>query len=106
MVRDGAVLECSFGSCPGHLRATEINGAILQEAKEAVITDFLPEINIPCFGVCGSPLSQGECIPATVSPWLNGKNDFIIGKVPALMDDSILPCLKGGIITIKKNGQK
>lgn len=105
MVRDGAVLRCSFGSCTGCLRATQINGADLKKGKEAVITDFLPEVNIPSFGVCGSPAAGGECIPATIMPWILGKQDYLLGNVPALMSDSILPCLRGGIIIVEKNGQ-
>ncbi|MCI8408664.1 MAG: DUF4280 domain-containing protein [Lachnospiraceae bacterium] len=105
MVRDGAILHCCFGSCKGCLRATQINGVDLKDGKEAVITDFLPEVNIPSFGVCTSPLAGGECIPATILPWIQGKSDYLVGKIPALMDDSILPCLRGGIITVERNGQ-
>lgn len=105
MVRDGAVLKCTYGSCEGCLNATQTNGADLKKEKEAVITDFIPLVNIPSFGMCGSPMAGGTCVPATILPWIQGKEDYLLGKIPALMDDSILPCLRGGIITVKKHGQ-
>lgn len=105
MVRDGAVLRCSAGSCVGCLKATQMNGVDLKKGNEAVITDFLPEINIPSFGICESPSGGGPCIPVTILPWVQGKEDYLVGKIPALMDDSILPCLRGGIITVERNGQ-
>lgn len=105
MVKHGATLTCSYGSCPGKIKATRENGAKLKEENEAVITDFIPGINIPCFGICSSPLGGGACVPMTIMPWLLGKEDVYVGNVNALMDDSILPCLRGGIISIEEHGQ-
>lgn len=105
MVRDGAPLYCTFGSCHGCLKATRDTGAQLKEANEAVASDFLPEVNIPSFGLCSSPIGGGECVPVTIMPWIQTKDDMLVGKQPVLMDDSILPCLKGGLISVVKHGQ-
>lgn len=106
VIKSGAKLKCIYGSIESELRVPKDNGAIIKEGNEAVITDFIPEVNIQSFGVCSCPLTgETPCIPVTIMPWIQGKTDYLIGEIPALMDDSILPCLKGGIISIKKHGQ-
>lgn len=105
VVKDGAVLVCTFGSMEGTLKVPDYQGSKVKGGNEAVITDVIPEVNIPAFGICSCPAGQGPCVPETISPWINGKEDFTIGHIPAVMDDGILPCLKGGIISIKNHGQ-
>lgn len=106
VVKNGAQLTCTFGSMESELKVLNNNGAIVKKEYEAVITDYISEINIQSFGICTCPLTgETPCIPVTVMPWIQEKMDYLIGEVPALMNDSILPCLKGGIISITKHGQ-
>lgn len=105
-VKNGAALQCTFGSMESELQVPNDNGALVKKENEAVITDFVPLVNIRPFGICRCPLTgESPCMPATVMPWLKGKTDYLVGETPTLTDESILPCLKGGIISIKKHGQ-
>lgn len=105
VVKDGATLVCTYGSTDGKLQIPNNHGSIVKYGNEAVITDFVPEVNIPSFGICSCPSGGGVCIPLTLLPWIQEKDNLTIGKIPAVMDDSFLPCLKGGIISVKKHGQ-
>lgn len=106
IVKNGAKLKCTLGSMESELQVPKNNGAVVKQGNEAVITNFIPEVNIQSFGICNCPLTgEAPCIPVTVMPWIQGKMDYLIGEIPALMEDSILPCLKGGIISVKKHGQ-
>lgn len=106
-VKEGATLQCTFGTMESKLQIPNKNDALLQEENEAIITDCISGIHIMPFGTCNCPATgQAPCTPLTISPWLNGKHDFVFGVIPVLLENSMLPCAKGGIITIKHVGQK
>jgi hypothetical protein len=115
----GALLQCSFGAAPGPLSVLPVN-RVLTGTPAATITDSIPLVNIPSFGMCSSPsnpvviagtaaalgvLTPMPCVPATVPPWLPGSPTVLIGNLPALDDQSRLMCMWGGLIQITMAGQ-
>ncbi len=115
----GALLQCSFGAAPAPLSALPVN-RVLTGTPAATITDSIPLVNIPSFGMCSSPSNPVviaataaalgvptpmPCVPATVAPWLPGSPTVLIGNFPALDDQSRLMCMWAGVIQITMAGQ-
>ena len=115
----GATLQCSFGAAPSTLVVLPANRT-LTTTPAATIMDHAPLVNILPFGMCSSPanptvaaataaalgvLTPMPCVPATASPWVVGSPTVLIGKMPALNNNSKLMCNWGGVIQVVSPGQ-
>jgi hypothetical protein len=117
MVKDGAMLCCSFSvpPKPGKLKVLPINRVKTEEGWAATIMDHLPQVNIPDFGMCLAPtnpmvikntaLAGGiptpdKCTPITPAPWIVGSPTVQIGSIPALDATSRCMCVWLGVISI------
>ena len=92
-VVDRAKLKCPFGDKESKLRVTKTRRVYINNSRQGNIMDFKPKENILSFGDCSSltnpmvPLQQPQITEdckdalcsATVSPWINGKTDVLIG---------------------------
>ena len=78
-----AMLQCSFGVAPSTLVVLPLARVLVEGKPAAAVTDMLPGVNIPPFGMCTSlanpmvaaataaalgVLTPMPCIPATVGP--------------------------------------
>lgn len=119
-VVDGAKLKCSFGDKESNFKVPMTHDVYINDKSQGNIMDFKPNVNIMPFGMCSSlanptvaaataanygRLQKMPCIPVTVSPWLNGKTDFLISKFPALLNTSKLMCMWCGVISVVDDGQ-
>jgi hypothetical protein len=115
LVCDGAILSCSMGLGAGQLLVPPSVRASGDKKPFAVITDHVPQLNLPGFAVCRSPanpsvaaataaaqgaLTPMPCIPATSSPWAPGSAAGSIDGVPALTSISTCMCQYAGLIQI------
>ena len=116
-----AQLMCSFGVAPAVLSVIP-KGLPVQAGGQmaATIQDFMPNANIPPFGMCTTPsnpqvaaatsaamgvLTPQPCIPMTTAPWTPGSPTVQINGAPALTNSSTCQCMWGGAITITNPGQ-
>ena len=116
-----AQLMCSFGVAPAVLSVIP-KGLPVQAGGQmaATIQDFMPNANIPPFGMCTTPsnpqvaaatsaamgvLTPQPCIPMTTSPWTPGSPTVQINGAPALTSTCTCTCMWGGAITITSPGQ-
>jgi len=104
-VVEGAALRCSFGSSVSRLGIPIGHGVYIHGKKQANISDKQGMQNIRSFGQCLCPNQPPTCTPAVTAPWTNGKSSVIIENHPALLNTSITFCVRGGVITIAKDGQ-
>jgi len=85
-----------------------------------VLTDMVPMVNIPPFGMCSSlsnptvasataaalgVLTPMPCIPVPAGVWLSPAPKVQIGGQPAISDGSKLLCAWGGQIAVQFAGQ-
>src|ERR1700741_914660 len=94
-----AQLMCSFGVAPAVLSVIP-KGLPVQAGGQmaATIQDFMPNANIPPFGMCTTPsnpqvaaatsaalgvLTPQPCIPMTTAPWTPGSPTVTINGAPA-----------------------
>lgn len=114
-VTSGAMLMCPMGLAPAPLTVVPKGQPVMFESQlAATITDCVPLVNIPSFGVCKSlanpttasltaaafgALTPGPCVPVT-TPWVPGAPTVLIGGVPALNASSKCTCAYGGTISI------
>lgn len=120
-VVDGATLSCNHGSSKPKLKILPDRTVKLKGKGKANVGDSKPMVNIQPFGMCKSPTnpaviavkaaSQGATTEAPCTPacamWLNGKNDVLVQKLPALLSNSTLICMIGaGTIKIEDDGQE
>jgi hypothetical protein len=83
--------------------------------------DYKPNINIMPFGLCSSManpavaaataanngvLTRMPCTPVVTMPWMNGKQNVLIAKHPALLNKCTNQCMYAGIISIVDDGQE
>lgn len=119
-VTSGAKLKCSCGDKISTLTVYCDRTVFLTEKPMANISDHVSLYNIHPFGRChttkypatGSAtaanhghLTPMPCVPGTVTPWKNGKDDYIVKGQPALLKSSYCKCMWGGIIRITDDGQ-
>lgn len=119
-VVEGATLKCSFGDKESKFKIPVTHKVFIEGKPQGNIMDFKPTVNILPFGDCSSlanpvvaaataanngVLKKMPCIPATVSPWVKGKDDVLIEYSPALLNESTNTCMWCGLIEIKKDGQ-
>jgi hypothetical protein len=116
----GASMMCSFGMAPSSLVVLPTNKVLTSEVPDANIMDHIPMTNIMPFGMCMSPanpvvasataaalgvLTPMPCIPATLSPWVPGALNVLLGNAPALDNVSTLMCNWGGLISFVTPGE-
>jgi hypothetical protein len=116
----GASMMCSFGMAPSSLVVLPTNKVLTSEVPDANIMDHIPMTNIMPFGACMSPanptvaaatsaamgvLTPMPCIPATLSPWVPGALNVLLGNAPALDNVSTLMCNWGGLISFVTPGE-
>jgi len=112
-VKSGTRIKCSFGTTPSTIQVLPIRTVKMDGAQMANIMDNKPMVNIKPFGMCRSlanptvasatsaamgVLTPMPCIPNTTAPWAPGKFDLQVNGQPALLDDSRLMCMWGGVI--------
>lgn len=112
-------MMCSMGLAPSTLVVLPIN-RVLGATPFACITDSVPFMNVPPFGMCTCPANPvvaaataaalgvptpAPCIPATAAPWVPGVPKVLIGSMPAVDSNCRLMCSFGGIITVVSPGQ-
>jgi len=86
----------------------------------AVMTDMVPMVNLPSFGMCQNPanpavaaataaalgvLTPMPCVPVPAGSWLNPASKVQFGGQNALTNGSKLMCAWGGQITVQFAGQ-
>ena len=115
-----AMLQCSFGVAPATLSVVPPSTNVVVEGKPAAtITDMVPIMNVPPFGMCMSlanpsvaaataaalgVLTPMPCMPAIAGPWVPAAPKTFIGSRPALAAGSTATCVWGGVITITQPG--
>ena len=119
-VTNGATLQCSMGVAPSSLVVLPTNRTLACDQPAANIQDHVPMANVMSFGMCMSPanpavaaataaalgvLTPMPCIPATVSPWVPGVLDVLVGGMPAVDNNCTLMCLWAGVIQVITPGQ-
>ncbi len=120
LVCTGAMLMCSFGVAPSTLNVLPKNMVNACNMPAANIMDNIPMANIMPFGVCQSlanptvasataaalgVLTPMPCVPVIPAPWVPGSPQVLIGKMPALNNNSKCMCAWGGVISINMPGQ-
>jgi hypothetical protein len=117
----GAQMMCSFGMAPSNLVVLPINRVTTSMVPDANIMDHIPLVNILPFGDCTTPsnpmvaaataaalgvLTPVPCIPMTITPWVTGAVNVLLGNQPTLDNISTLNCLWGGEITFVDAGEE
>lgn len=105
IVKEGAILKCPFGTTTCKLIVSGKENLKTQNGKEASIMDCKAGSNIKGFGTCKAKQPDGSCKPAVLFHWIYGNENYLVNGEPALMSNSILGCLFGGVIEIADNGQ-
>lgn len=115
-----ALIRCMFGDSAVSLTVGPERTELLEGKPQANIMDHKAFYNIPTFGTCHTlsfpatasataanygVLTPMPCIPSTVTPWVNGKMDYLVQGSPALLRSSFCNCMWGGTITIVHDGQ-
>ena len=87
----GASIQCSFGVAPSVLNVLPVKLTFSGGPPSATITDSIPIVNIPPFGMCNSPsnptviaataaalgvFTPMPCMPCVVAPWIPGSPNF------------------------------
>jgi hypothetical protein len=116
----GATMKCTHGSQEAELKVPIDHKVDINDKRQANIKDHRPFANVPSFGLCSNlanpevkaatarnkgRLKKRPCKPATTTPWINAKNDVLLGDEPALLSNSILRCRWKGTISITDDGQ-
>ncbi len=114
-----AVLVCTFGVAPSTFMATP-RPVFTGNQMAGVITDNIPMMNIPPFGVCSSlanptvaaataaalgVLTPMPCVPVFPAPWVPGAPTVQIMGIPALDSTCKLICAYAGQVSITLPGQ-
>jgi hypothetical protein len=115
----GAMMMCTFGVAPSTFNATP-RPVLTSNMPAGVITDNVPMMNVPPFGVCTSlanpqvaaataaamgVLTPMPCVPVLPAPWVPGAPTVLVGNIPALNNTSKLMCAWAGVISIAFPGQ-
>ncbi len=111
----GANLTCSFGLAPSTIAPTGAARVMVEGRPAATVTDILPAVNIPPFGLCSSlanptvasataaalgVLTPMPCVPVVTGPWKPGTPKTTVGGQPALDSASTCQCAWGGVISV------
>jgi uncharacterized Zn-binding protein involved in type VI secretion len=106
---------CSFGVAPSSLVALPTPRVMVEGKPVLRMTDIVPGLNIPPFGMCTTPsnptvaaatvaalgvLTPMPCVPVPAGPWKPPAATTLVGGVPAIHSGSTCQCAWGGVITI------
>ena len=101
-VPDGACLQCTLGSGEGKLKVTSQSKLYVQGKK--ITTDEDKQV-VPTFGDCKASSPPPPCVP-DLQEWQKTSRKVGMGSKRFVMEDSMIQCSKGGIITVKDHTQK
>lgn len=119
-VCNGAMLACAFGVAPSSVTVLPANRVMTSNQPAATIMDHKPMIHIALFGMCMSianPMvaaataaahgvfTPQPCILMTLTPWVPGATNVLLGNEPALDNTCTLNCLWAGVIQVTVRGQ-
>jgi hypothetical protein len=121
LVSQGAMITCSMAMppTPVPLSVVPMGTPVSAGTTAANIQASAPMVNIPSFGMCGTPsnpvvaaatsaamgvLTPAPCVPATSSPWTPGATMVTVNGQPALHSACTAMCMWGGVITITDPG--
>jgi hypothetical protein len=114
-----AMMTCTFGAAPSVFNATP-RPVLTSSLVAGVITDNIPMVNVPPFGMCTSlanptvaaataaalgVLTPMPCVPVLPAPWVPGAPTVLITSIPALDNTCKLACAWGGMISFTTPGQ-
>ena len=114
-----AMMMCTFGAAPSVFNATP-RPVLTSFLPAGVITDNIPIMNVPPFGVCTSlanptvaaataaalgVLTPMPCLPVLPAPWVPGVPTVLITNIPALDNTCKLMCAWAGVISFSTPGQ-
>ncbi len=105
-VCDGATLECQLGTSTSILKVPTCHGVTTQGKNQATIIDYKPNYNIFSFCLCKRVIPPVACDPVVIMKWLKAQKDCIIDYEYVLLEDCIVPCCHGGVISIVDSGQQ
>ena len=106
-VVNNATLMCSNGSGVVQLVVIPERNICMEERHVANKSDMRVE-NIGLFGTCAAT-NQAPCFrrDASLTPWIECKEDVIVAGHPAVLTTSFLMCKAGGgMITVSDSGQE
>lgn len=114
IITSTSITSCSMGLAPCPLTVLPNGICVISLAFTiASIINGMPMINIKPYGLCKSPanpavaaiiassfgsVTQGPCIPLTVTPWMPLFPTILVAGSPILVSNSILICSWGGVI--------
>ena len=116
----GAICTCSFGAVPCPITVNSQQSVVTSNMIAATIFDNTPA-NIATFGMCSSManpavstattaalgvLTPQPCTPMIQTNWVMGSNRVLIENKPALLQNSRLMCMWGGMIQITQPAQQ
>ncbi len=116
----GAICTCSFGAVPCPITVNSQQSVFTSNMIVATIFDNTPA-NIATFGMCSSManpavstattaalgvLTPQPCTPMIQTNWVMGSNRVLIENKPALLQNSRLMCMWGGMIQITQPAQQ
>ena len=114
-----AMMMCTFGAAPSVFNATP-RPVLTSYLPAGVITDNIPIMNVPPFGMCTSlanptvaaataaalgVLTPMPCLPVLPAPWVPGVPTVLITNIPALDNTCKLMCAWAGVISFSTPGQ-
>lgn len=114
LVTAGTMCKCSFGVAPCPIVVNSQQNGIASNSIVATIFDNTPA-NLSTFGMCTSManptvsaataaalgvLTPQPCTPMLTAPWTMGSSTVLFQNKPALLQNSQLLCMWGGIIQI------
>jgi len=101
-VVDGACLKCTLGSTEGKLKVTSQTKMHIQGKK--VATDQDVQV-MPTFGSCKASSPPPPCVP-DLQQWKKTSKKVSMGSNKFVMENSVIQCSRGGMITVKDHTQK
>ncbi|NDO46130.1 DUF4280 domain-containing protein [Clostridium sp. MD294] len=114
LVTAGTMCKCTFGTTPCPIIVNSQQSGIASNSIVATIFDNTPT-NISTFGMCTSMtnptvsaataaalgvLTPQPCKPMVTTQWTMGSSTILFQNKPALLQNSQLLCMWGGIIQI------
>jgi hypothetical protein len=99
----GTKSKCSKGSSENILNLPEDHGVAYTPGLEPLLNanDHKPGKHILKYGFCAA--TKLPCSPVTPLAWINVNKKHILEGAPALIEQSKLTCVKGGVISIVIN---
>ena len=109
----GTPMFCDMGFFPSVLLVEPL-GVFANDLPAGTIVDIIPEVNIPSFILCHSPLNPevialtiaalgvptpAPCIPIVIDPWISPSTVLIDG-IPVLTEGSVCECLWAGTLVL------